>query len=69
MDNLTIIAAFRNLKEGQKIVLSCENRTYTLRYGEQIILKKGNDIQIGDYFYIDCTYVQCMSVKPVEDEL
>lgn len=66
MDNQTIHNAFRELKEDQKIVLTCAEHTYVLYHEDIVCMGSGNDLQINN-MYIDCTYVQCASIKNRED--
>lgn len=79
MDNQTIRNAFRELKENQKMVLTCADHTYTLYHEDIMCMGSGNDLQIHKggnsrgistpelAMYIDCTYVQCASIKNRED--
>ena len=66
MDNQTIHNAFRELKEDQKMVLTCSEHTYVLYHEDILCMGSGNDLQINN-MYIDCTYVQCASIKNRED--
>ena len=66
MDNQTIRNAFRELKENQKMVLTCAEHTYVLYHEDILCMGSGNDLQINN-MYIDCTYVQCASIKNRED--
>lgn len=66
MDNQTIRNAFRELKEDQKMVLTCSEHTYVLYHEDILCMGSGNDLQINN-MYIDCTYVQCASIKNRED--
>lgn len=66
MDNQTIHNAFRELKEDQKMVLTCAEHTYVLYHEDILCMGSGNDLQINN-MYIDCTYVQCASIKNRED--
>lgn len=80
MDNQTIRNAFRELKENQKMVLTCAEHTYILYQEDILCMGSGNDLQIHkgyikggnsrgitsskpETMYIDCTYVQCASIK------
>ena len=75
MDNKTIHNAFRELKEDQKMVLTCSEHTYVLYHEDIMCMGSGNDLQIHKggnsrgkpEMYIDCTYVQCASIKNRED--
>ena len=75
MDNQTIHNAFRELKENQKMVLTCAEHTYVLYHDDIMCMGSGNDLQINKggnsrgkpEMYIDCTYVQCASIKNRED--
>ena len=83
MDNQTIRNTFRELKEGEKLVLTCSEHIYIIYPDDIMCLCSGNDLQITEgnsrgnsrgipsqkqeTMYIDCTYVQCMSIKPRED--
>lgn len=82
MDNQTIRNAFRELKEDQKMVLTCAEHTYVLYHDDIMCMGSGNDLQIHKGYtkggnsrgistqpamYIDCTYVQCASIKNRED--
>lgn len=83
MDNQTIRNAFRELKENQKMVLTCKEHTYVLYHEDIMCMGSGNDLQINKRYtkggnsrgissqpetmYIDCTYVQCASIKNRED--
>lgn len=80
MDNQTILNAFRELKENQKMVLTCKEHTYVLYHEDILCMGSGNDLQIHkggnsrgistpepETMYIDCTYVQCASIKNRED--
>lgn len=80
MDNQTIRNAFRELKENQKMVLTCKEHTYVLYHEDILCMGSGNDLQIHkggnsrgistpepETMYIDCTYVQCASIKNRED--
>ena len=62
MDNQTIRNAFRELKKDQKLILTCAEHTYILYHEDIICMGSGNDLQINN-MYIDCTYVQCASIK------
>lgn len=62
MDNQTIRNAFRELKQDQKLILTCAEHTYILYHEDIICMGSGNDLQINN-MYIDCTYVQCASIK------
>lgn len=62
MDNQTIHNAFRELHEDQKMVLTCAEHTYVLYHEDIMCMGSGNDLQINN-MYIDCTYVQCASIK------
>lgn len=62
MDNQTIRNAFRELHEDQKLILTCAEHTYVLYHEDIICMGSGNDLQINN-MYIDCTYVQCASIK------
>ncbi len=66
MDNKTIHNAFRELKENQKLILTCSEHTYVLYHEDILCMGSGNDLQINN-MYIDCTYVQCASIKNRED--
>ena len=46
MDNQTIRNAFRELKENQKIVLTCADHTYVLYHEDIMCMDSGNDLQI-----------------------
>lgn len=46
MDNQTIRNAFRELKEDQKMVLTCADHTYILYQKDIISPASGNDLQI-----------------------
>lgn len=72
MDNQTIRNAFRELHEDQKLILSCAEHTYVLYHEDIMCMRSGNDLQIHkggnsrgkpETMYIDCTYVQCASIK------
>lgn len=76
MDNQTIHNAFRELHEDQKMVLTCAEHTYILYHEDILCMGSGNDLQIHkggnsrgistpepETMYIDCTYVQCASIK------
>lgn len=80
MDNQTIHNEFRELKENQKLVLTCAEHTYVLYHEDIMCMGSGNDLQITkgytkggnsrgissqepETMYIDCTYVQCASIK------
>ena len=71
MDNKTIHNAFRELKKDQKMVLTCAEHTYVLYHEDILCMGSGNDLQIHKggkpEMYIDCTYVQCASIKNRED--
>ena len=75
MDNKTIHNAFRELKKNQKMVLTCAEHTYVLYHEDIMCMGSGNDLQIHKggnsrgkpEMYIDCTYVQCASIKNRED--
>lgn len=80
MDNQTIRNAFRELKEDQKMVLTCAEHAYILYHEDILCMGSGNDLQIHkggnsrgistpepETMYIDCTYVQCASIKNRED--
>ena len=80
MDNQTIRNAFIELKENQKMVLTCAEHTYVLYHEDIMCMGSGNDLQIHkggnsrgistpepETMYIDCTYVQCASIKNRED--
>ena len=66
MDNKTIHNAFRELHEEQKLILTCSEHTYVLYPQDSMCMGSGNDLQINN-MYIDCTYVQCASIKNRED--
>lgn len=66
MDNQTIRNAFRELHEDQKLILTCSEHTYVLYHEDILCMGSGNDLQINN-MYIDCTYVQCASIKNRED--
>lgn len=66
MDNQTIHNAFRELKEDQKLILTCAEHTYVLYHEDIVCMCSGNDLQINN-MYIDCTYVQSASIKNRED--
>ena len=66
MDNKTIHNAFRELKENQKLILTCSEHTYVLYHEDILCMGSGNDLQINN-MYIDCTYVQSASIKNRED--
>ena len=66
MDNKTIHNAFRELHEDQKLILTCSEHTYVLYHEDILCMGSGNDLQINN-MYIDCTYVQCASIKNRED--
>lgn len=76
MDNQTIRNAFRELKKDQKLILTCAEHTYILYHEDIMCMGSGNDLQIHkggnsrgistpepETMYIDCTYVQCASIK------
>ena len=71
MDNQTIRNAFRELHEDQKLILTCAEHTYVLYHEDILCMDSGNDLQIHkggnsrgiSTMYIDCTYVQCASIK------
>lgn len=76
MDNQTIRNAFRELKPDQKLILTCAEHTYILYHEDVMCMGSGNDLQIHkggnsrgisapehETMYIDCTYVQCASIK------
>ena len=72
MDNQTIHNAFRELKEDQKMVLTCEEHTYVLYHEDIMCMGSGNDLQIHkggnsrgkpETMYVDCTYVQSAIIK------
>ena len=75
MDNQTIHNAFQELKKDQKMVLTCAEHTYVLYHEDILCMGSGNDLQINKggnsrgkpEMYIDCTYVQCASIKNRED--
>lgn len=76
MDNQTIRNAFRELKKDQKMVLTCAEHTYVLYHEDILCMGSGNDLQIHkggnsrgkpETRYLDCTYVQCASIKNRED--
>ena len=72
MDNKTIRNAFRELKENQELILTCAEHTYVLYHEDIMCMGSGNDLQIhkggkAETMYIDCTYVQCASIKNRED--
>lgn len=66
MDNQTIHNAFRELKEDQKLILTCAEHTYVLYHEDIVCMGSGNDLQINN-MYIDCTYVQSAIIKNRED--
>lgn len=71
MNNQTIRNAFRELHEDQKLILTCAEHTYVLYHEDIMCMGSGNDLQIHKggnsrgkpEMYIDCTYVQCASIK------
>ena len=72
MDNQTIHNAFRELKEDQKMVLTCKEHTYVLYHEDIMCMGSGNDLQIHkggnsrgtpETMYVDCTYVQSAIIK------
>lgn len=72
MDNQTIRNAFRELHEDQKLILTCAEHTYVLYHEDILCIGSGNDLQIHkggnsrgkpEIMYVDCTYVQCASIK------
>ena len=76
MDNQTIRNAFRELRHDQKMVLTCAEHTYVLYHEDIMCMGSGNDLQINkggnsrgifsqepETMYIDCTYVQCATIK------
>ena len=72
MDNQTIHNAFRELKEDQKMVLTCKEHTYVLYHEDIMCMGSGNDLQIHkggnsrgkpETMYVDCTYVQSSIIK------
>ena len=76
MDNKTIRNAFRKIKENQKLILTCAEHTYVLYHEDIMCMGSGNDLQINkggnsrgistpepETMYIDCTYVQCATIK------
>lgn len=75
MDNQTIRNAFRELHQDQKLILTCAENTYVLYHEDILCMGSGNDLQIHKggnsrgkpEMYIDCTYVQCASIKNRED--
>ena len=75
MDNQTIHNAFQELHQDQKMVLTCKEHTYVLYHEDILCMGSGNDLQIQKggnsrgkpEMYIDCTYVQCASIKNRED--
>ena len=75
MDNQTIHNAFHELHQDQKMVLTCAEHTYVLYHEDILCMCSGNDLQIHKggnsrgkpEMYIDCTYVQCASIKNRED--
>ena len=75
MDNKTIHNAFQELHQDQKMVLTCAEHTYVLYHEDILCMCSGNDLQIHKggnsrgkpEMYIDCTYVQCASIKNRED--
>ena len=75
MDNKTIHNAFRELHQDQKMVLTCAEHTYVLYHEDILCMCSGYDLQIHKggnsrgkpEMYIDCTYVQCASIKNRED--
>ena len=75
MDNQTIHNAFQELHQDQKMVLTCAEHTYVLYHEDILCMGSGNDLQIQKggnsrgkpEMYIDCTYVQCASIKNRED--
>ena len=75
MDNQTIHNAFQELHQDQKMVLTCAEHTYVLHHEDILCMGSGNDLQIHKggnsrgkpEMYIDCTYVQCASIKNRED--
>lgn len=75
MDNQTIHNAFQELHQDQKMVLTCAEHTYVLYHKDILCMCSGNDLQIHKggnsrgkpEMYIDCTYVQCASIKNRED--
>ena len=75
MDNQTIHNAFQELHQDQKMVLTCAEHTYVLYHEDILCMGSGNDLQIHKggnsrgkpEMYIDCTYVQCASIKNRED--
>lgn len=72
MDNQTIRNTFRELRKDQKLVLTCSEHMYVINHKDRICLCSGNDLQIikeQSTIYIDCTYVQCMNIKPAGDGL
>ena len=46
MDNQTIRNALRELKEDQKMVLTCADHTYILYHEDIMCMGSGNDLQI-----------------------
>ena len=75
MDNQTIHNAFQELHQDQKLILTCAEHTYVLYHEDILCMGSGNDLQIQKggnsrgkpEMYIDCTYVQCASIKNRED--
>lgn len=75
MDNQTIHNAFQELHQDQKLILTCAENTYVLYHEDILCMGSGNDLQIHKggnsrgkpEMYIDCTYVQCASIKNRED--
>ena len=75
MDNKTIHNAFRELHQDQKLILTCAEHTYVLYHEDILCMGSGNDLQLQKggnsrgkpEMYIDCTYVQCASIKNRED--
>ena len=72
MDNQTIHNAFRELKEDQKMVLTCAEHTYVLYHEDIMCMGSVNDLQIHkggnsrgkpETMYVDCTYVQSAIIK------
>lgn len=72
MDNQTIHNAFRELKEDQKMVLTCKEHIYVLYHEDIMCMGSGNDLQIHkggnsrgkpETMYVDCTYVQSAIIK------
>lgn len=63
MNNYSVLEFANSLKEGEELILSCANRVKSISQKDIVTVLHGNDIYVKNRYILDCTYIECMTIK------